>query len=103
ALAGVMVAVIFMAVGGRRSFVVELTTSLIFSYTIGGLSGLVLPLVVRRFVWDRGRTGWIVLTVTLLAVAIVGCVLASLIIVAVGLVPVAALAGMLGVSLRISA
>jgi len=102
-LAAVTVAVMFMAVGGRRSFVVELTTSLIFSYTIGGLAGLVLPLVVRHFAWDRGRTAWIVLTVTLLAVATVGCVLASLIIVAVGLVPAAALAAMLSVSLRISA
>jgi sensor histidine kinase YesM len=101
-LAAVTVAAMFMTVGGRRSFACELATSLIFAHTIGGLAGLVLPVVVRRLAWDRGRRPWIVLTLMLLAIAIVGCGLASLIIVGVGLVPVAALPGLLGTSLRIS-
>jgi sensor histidine kinase YesM len=102
-LAAVMVALMFMIVGGRRSFGSELMTSLIFSHTIGGLAGLVVPRVAHRLAWDRGRRAWVVLTVTLLVIAVVGCVLASLIIVGVGLVPVSALPGLLGVSLRISA
>ncbi len=102
-LAAVMVAVMLMAVGGRRSFVSELMTSLIFSHTIGGLAGLVVPRVARRLAWDRGRRAWVVLTLTLLVLAVVGCVLASLIIVGVGLVPISALPALLGVSLRISA
>ena len=102
-LAAVMVAVMFMAVGGRRSFVSELMTSLIFSHTIGGLAGLVVPRVAQRLAWDRGRRAWVLLTLTLLVIAVVGCVLASFIIVGLGLVPVSALPALLGVSLRISA
>jgi len=102
-VAAVMVAIMFMAIGGRRSFVSELMTSLIFSHTIGGLAGLVVPLVAHRLAWDRGRRAWVVLTLTLLAIALVGCLLASLIIIGVGLVPVSALPALLGVSLRISA
>jgi LytS/YehU family sensor histidine kinase len=45
----------------------------------------------------------VLLTATLLVVAVVGCVLASLVIVGLGLVPVAALPALVGVSLRISA
>jgi len=102
-LAALMVAIMFMAIGGRRSFVSELMTSLIFSHTIGGLAGLVVPLVAHRLAWDRGRRAWVVLTLTLLVIALVGCLLASLVIVGVGLVPPAALPALLGVSLRISA
>ncbi len=102
-LAAVTVAVMFMAAGGRRAFLAELATSLVFSHTIGSLAGLVLPPVARRLPWDRVRLAWLALTVTLLAVAVVGCVLAALIIVGIGLVPVVALGSLLSVSLRICA
>jgi len=102
-LAAVTVAVMFMAAGGRRAFLTELATSLIFSHTIGSLAGLVLPFVSRRLPWDRVRLAWLVLTAILLAVAFVGCVLAALIIVGIGLVPVVALGSLLSVSLRICA
>ena len=100
-LAAVTVTVMFMAVGSRRSFVSELATSLIFSHTVGGLAGLVLPVVGRRLNWDRVRLAWLTLTATLLAVAVVGCLLAAPIIVGIGLAPRAALGNLLWTSLRI--
>jgi len=102
-LAAITVASMFMIVDGRRAFVFELATSLIFSHTIGWLAGLVLPIVARRLDWNRGRVAWLVLTATLLAVAAVGCVLAALIIVAAGLVPARYLSNLLGTSLRVCA
>jgi sensor histidine kinase YesM len=102
-LAAVTVAVVFAAVGGHHRFVSELVTSLIFSHTIGGLAGLVLPLVARRLDWNRVRLAWLALTAILLTVAVVGCVVAVLIIVAVGLVPSAYLGSLLGTSLSICA
>ena len=100
-LAGTMVAAMFTAVDPRHSFVSQLVTSLIFSHVIGGLAGLVVPVVGHRLNWDRGRWAWLALTATLLAVAAVGCVLAALIIVGVGLVPASALGGLLATSLSI--
>ena len=100
-LAGVMVTVMFMAVGVRRPFLPELATSLIFSHTIGGLAGLVLPIVGRRLNWDRVGLAWLTITATLLAVAFVGCLVAALIIVGIGLVPMTAFGQLLGVSWRI--
>jgi two-component system sensor histidine kinase AlgZ len=100
-LAATTVAVMFTAVGGRGSFVSQLLTSLIFSHVIGGLAGLVVPVVGHRLNWDRGRWAWLALTATLLVVAAVGCVLAALVIVGVGLVPAAALGRLLATSLSI--
>lgn len=102
-LAAVTVAVMFVVVGGHRGFLFELLTSLVFSHTIGGLAGLVIPPIARRLDWDRVRLSWLVLTIVLLAVAMVGCVVAALVIVAVGLVPAAYLGSLLGTSLRVCA
>jgi sensor histidine kinase YesM len=100
-LAAVTVAVVFTGVDSRHSFVAHLITSLIFSHVIGGLAGLIVPAVAHRLDWQRVRLAWLALTATLLAVAAVGCVLAALIIVGVGLVPVSALGGLLATSLSI--
>src|SRR5262245_65771410 len=86
-LAGVTVAVMLTASGSRASFLSELASSLIFSHTIGGLAGLVVPLVGRRLEWDRVRWAWLVLAATLLAAAAVGCTVATFLAVGVGLVP----------------
>jgi sensor histidine kinase YesM len=102
-LAAVTVAVMFAIVAGRHTFVSELVISLIFSHTIGGLAGLVIPPIARRLDWNRVRLSWLALTATLLAVAFVGCVVAALIIVGVGLVPPAYLGSLLGTSLRVCA
>ena len=101
-LAAVMVAGILSA-GSRRPFLSELASSLIFAHTIGTLAGFVVSPVARRLDWNRGRSAWLVLTATLLAVAVVGCVAAALIIVGIGLVPAAALGRVLETSLRICA
>jgi sensor histidine kinase YesM len=100
-LAAVTVAVIFAAVSDRHSFVAELASSMIFSHTIGSLAGVVVPAVGRRLNWDRARWVWLTLTATLLAVAAVGCVTATFIVVGVGLVPAAALGRVLTTSLSI--
>jgi sensor histidine kinase YesM len=100
-LAALTIAVMFTVVGSRQSFISELLLSLIFSHTIGGLAGLVVPYVGRRLNWDRGRWAWLALTATLLAVAAVGCVAAAFIVVGVGLVPAAALGRLLSTSLSI--
>jgi len=101
-LAAITVAVMFTA-GSGRPFASELISSLIFSHTIGGLAGLVVPPVGRRLNWDRGRFAWLVLTATLLAAAAVGCVTAAFIVVGVGLVPAAALGRVITTSLTICA
>jgi LytS/YehU family sensor histidine kinase len=100
-LAGATVAAIFTVVAGRHSFLEELASSLIFSHTIGTLAGVLVPAVGRRLNWDRGRWAWLALTATLLAVAAVGCVIATLIVVAVGLVPASAMGRVLTTSLSI--
>ena len=99
-LAGITVAVVFTAASGRP-FVAELMSSLIFSHTIGGLAGVVVPWVGHRLNWDAGRGAWLVLTATLLAVAAVGCVLASTIVVGVGLVPSQAFGRLVTTSLSV--
>src|SRR5712691_4266751 len=100
--AAIMVAGI-LAASTHRSFLSQLVSSLIFAYTIGGLAGLTVQPVARRLDWSRGRSAWLVLTATLLAIAVVGCVAATFIIVGVGLVPAVALASMLRTSLAICA
>jgi sensor histidine kinase YesM len=100
-LAAVMIAVIFTVAGGRTSFLRELASSLIFSHTIGILAGLVIPAVGHRLNWDRGRWALLTLTAALLATAAVGCVIATLIVVAVGLVPASAMGRVLTTSLSI--
>lgn len=100
-LAAITVAVMFTAADSRHSFAPQLLTSLIFAHVIGGLAGLVVPIVGHRLNWDRGRWAWLALTATLLGVAVVGCVLAALIIVVVGLVPAARLGRLLATSLSI--
>jgi sensor histidine kinase YesM len=99
-LAAVMVASILSA-SGRRPFLTELASSLIFAQTIGVLCRLMLQPVARRLDWNRGRWAWLVLTVTLLAVAVVGCVAASMLVVVVGLVPMVAFGDVVQTSLRI--
>ena len=99
-LAAITVAVMFAAANGRP-FVYELASSLIFSHTIGGLAGLVVPRVGRRLNWDRGRWAWLVLTATLLTIAVVGCVIAAFIVVGVGLCPASMLGRLLTTSLSI--
>ena len=102
-VAGLSVAVVIQAVDGRRAFLSALVLSLIFAHTIGGLAGLVLPVLSRRLDWNRGRRAWLALTAALLGLAVAGCVLAALLIVAVGLVPPRELGPLLGTSLRICA
>jgi len=99
-LAALTVAVMFTAASGRP-FVPELISSLIFSHTIGGLAGLIVPAVGHRLNWDRGRGAWLVLTATLLTIAAVGCVLSAFIVVGIGLVPAAALGRVITTSLSI--
>jgi hypothetical protein len=99
-LAAVMVAGIRSA-GSGRPFLTELASSLIFAHAIGTLCGLVLPSVTRRLDWNRGRSAWLVLTATLLGVAAVGCLGASVLAVEVGLVPRFAFADVVQTSLRI--
>jgi two-component system sensor histidine kinase AlgZ len=100
-LAAVTVAVTFSVVNRHASLVSELATSLIFSHTIGGLAGLIVPFVGRRLDWQRARLAWLALTATLLVVSAVGCVVAALVIVGIGLVPAHALGRLLGTSLSI--
>src|SRR2546422_175714 len=85
-LAAITVAVMFTAASGRP-FASELISSLIFSHTIGGLAGLIVPAVSRRLNWDRGRWARLVLTATLLVIAPVGCGLSPFIVRRIGLVP----------------
>jgi two-component system sensor histidine kinase AlgZ len=101
-VASVMVAGMFVLLDGRRPFVNELAVSLVFGHTIGSLAGVVLPRVGRRLARDRVGLAWLMLIATLLGVAVVGCVLSALIIVAIGLVPVTHLGHLLGIGVRIS-
>jgi two-component system sensor histidine kinase AlgZ len=100
-LAALSIAVMLTGTGGRQRFLAELASALIFAHTIGGLAGLVMPVVGRRLNWDRGRWAWIAITATLLTVAAVGCVAASFIVVGVGLVPAFALGHVLSTSLTV--
>ena len=101
-MASLMVAGMFVLLDGRRSFVDELAVSLVFGHTIGSLAGVVLPRLARRLAWRRVGLAWLTLIATLLGIAVVGCVLSALIIVALGLVPVTHLGHLLGIGLRIS-
>ena len=103
AAAGVVVAVMFTLLDGRRPFLNELAVSLVISFAIGALGGVVVPMVARRLPWSRPAVAWTGLTATFLAVGATGCVLAAAIVVGVGLVPAAACGSLLATSLRISA
>jgi two-component system, LytTR family, sensor histidine kinase AlgZ len=101
-LAALTIAIIFTA-AGSGPFASELGMSLIFAHTIGGMAGLVVPRVARRLNWDRGRGAWLVLTATLLTIAVVGCVIAALLVVGFGLIPASMLGRLLTTSLSICA
>ena len=101
-VAAVGVALMFVLLDGRRSFLSELAVSLVISQTIGCLSMVVLPRVSDRLGWNRPVLAWAVLVATLLVVAVVGCLVSALIVVGLGLVPMAHVGHLLGISLRIS-
>lgn len=102
-VAGAVVAVMFTLLDSRRPFLNELAVSLVISFAIGGLGEVVVPIVARRLPWSRPALAWTGLTATFLAVAATGCVLATGIVVGIGLVPAAAWGLVLATSLRISA
>ena len=103
AAAGAVVAVMFTLLDGRRPFLNELAVSLVISFTIGAVGGVVVPIVARRLPWSRPALAWTGLSATFLAVAATRCVLAAGIVVGIGLVPAAAYGLVLATSLRISA
>jgi two-component system sensor histidine kinase AlgZ len=101
-VAAVGVALMFVLLDGRRSFLSELAVSLVISQTIGGLAMGVLPRVAKRLGWSRPALAWATLVATLAGLAVVGCLLSALIVVGLGLVPMSRVGALLGISLRIS-
>lgn len=91
AAGAVMVTLLLTVLGSRWSFGANLLASLIYANAIGIPAALLLPPLVRRLARDRPTLLWPGLLVSLLLLATVGSLLASLIVMALGVVPPAEL------------
>jgi len=85
--AAVVVAVIHASHAPPRLFGKILLSSLVYSATIGGLGGLIVPLVIRCVAPRRSAGRWVLIVALLLVLAVAGTLGAGAIIGALGLAP----------------